>query len=74
MGKFLSKLPIVVMGIVFALAVASVSIAKPTPKPVKEKGSFVGTFVSIPFSFDGVGQAALVTSLGRDNLGGPFMG
>jgi hypothetical protein len=43
-------------------------------KPVKEKGSFIGTFVSVPFSFDGAGQAALVTSLGKDNLGGPFMG
>ncbi|MBE3604054.1 hypothetical protein IMX07_10510 [bacterium] len=54
-------------------ATSAVSHAVVTPKPVKEKGSFIGTFVGVPFSFDGAGQADLVTSLGRDNLGGPFM-
>lgn len=65
------------LAIALAVALAatvSVSYAVVTPKPVKEKGSFVGSFVTVPFSFDGAGQAALLTFIGKDNLGGPFMG
>lgn len=69
------RMAFAIIGAGFALAtMASVSRATVTPKPVKVKGSFVGSFVGVPFSFDGAGQAALLTFIGKDNLGGPFMG
>lgn len=76
MTNKMSRMAMVVIGGgLMALTIgAPNAMAKPAPKPIKVKGTFVGSFVNVPYSFDGAAEASLLTFQGKDNLGGPFVG
>jgi hypothetical protein len=69
------RLAIAFIGAAFVLAAtASVSMAKASPKPIKYKTKFAGTFINTAFSFDGSLQASITTFQGRSTSGGAFTG
>ena len=55
-------------GIALLLSAGSVYGADP-PKPVKVSGSYGGTFINVPITFDGVNGAVLNNWMGHDNFG-----
>jgi hypothetical protein len=66
---------IAIIGVGFALAaMASVSMAKASPKTIKYKTKFAGSFINTAFSFDGSVQASITTFQGRSTAGGAFTG
>lgn len=75
MTNRVQKLATLAIGLAAALAItASVAMAKASPKPIKYKTKFAGTFINTAFSFDGSLQASITTFQGRSTSGGAFTG
>ena len=56
-------------GIALLLSAGSVYAGGDPPKPVKVSGTYAGSFINAPITFDGVNIAGLNNWMGHDNFG-----
>ena len=59
----------ILSGIALLLSAGSVYADKKPPKPVEVSGTYGGTFINAPITFDGVNTAVLNNWMGDDNFG-----